>query len=384
MQVFNRIYLIAACVIISSIVTTSFSQYNTSPDSDKSTENSSSEIGNYKPFTFGINYYYGFGVPHAGTQVEVRETNPKGYELNFSWLLYTSEVWDDCHCYPRIGFLLSYLDFDLNETFGSGYVGAIYFMYFFGLPSTFNFILQGKAGISYLSNPWDINNNPENMAYSTNINYWLSAGVGFRIAMNRYLETQILLNMNHNSNAAFTEPNGGINYPGLTIGMAYTFDPIEIKARNQPDPYLISEKKKRWDIGLFWGISAMPYPDLVQVPMYGINVVRSWQVVRVGAITAGVELEMNGRTRLEVHRDSVEDVSPWRGSIQAGWEFLMGKTIISFQLGRYFVRSDRDKAAVYHRYGLVYRVLKHFYAGVGFKAHGLNADHLDLRFTYSF
>ncbi len=337
-----------------------------------------------KLFSLGFTYHYGFAIPHAKEVVNIKGTNPVGYELNFNWLLYTKETWNDCHCYPRLGLFLSYYDFDITEIFGYGYVAGMHFTYYFGLPSTFNFLVTGKAGLSYLTKPYDKETHPENMSYSTHLNYLLSAGAGLRFEISKKVEAQFFVSMNHNSNAALTEPNGGINYPALSFGLGYTFSPVDVKPRTHPDPYLNAEKKKRWDISLFWGISSMPYPDPTQVPMFGINVIRSWQVMRFGAVTAGAELEMNGRARLRVRRGTIEDISPWRGSLQGGWEFLMGRTIFSIQLGLYVYRPHKHKDDFYQRYGLVHRILDNFYAGINFKSYRNWADHLDLRLIYSF
>ena len=357
------------------------SLYTSFQDSTFLTE---SNITDAIPLTTSFNFIYGFAVPHAKEVVNIRGTHPIGYELNFAYLLYTREVWDDCHCYPRLGFHLAFYDFDINEIFGYGYEGGIDFTYFFGLLSKFNFLVKGKAGLSYLTKPYDKEDHPENMSYSTHLNYLLSAGGGIRYEFSDHIETQFLVSMNHNSNAALTEPNGGINYPALSLALGYTFDPVEIKSRTHPDPYLTSENKKRWDISLFWGISAMPFPDPSQVPMFGLNVLRSWQVMRFGAVTAGAEMEMNGRARLRVQRGTIEDQSPWRGSVQGGWEFLMGRTIFSIQLGLYVYRPHKEKDDFYQRFGLVHRIFDHFYAGINFKSYRHWADHLDFRVIFSF
>ena len=357
------------------------SLYTSSQDSTFLTE---SNITDAIPLTTSFNFIYGFAVPHAKEVVNIRGTHPIGYELNFAYLLYTREVWDDCHCYPRLGFHLAFYDFDINEIFGYGYEGGIDFTYFFGLLSKFNFLVKGKAGLSYLTKPYDKENHPENMSYSTHLNYLLSAGGGIRYEFSDHVETQLLVSMNHNSNAALTEPNGGINYPALSLALGYTFDPVEIKSRTHPDPYLTSENKSRWDISLFWGISAMPFPDPSQVPMFGLNILRSWQVMRFGAVTAGAEMEMNGRARLRVQRGTIEDQSPWRGSVQGGWEFLMGRTIFSIQLGLYVYRPYKEKDDFYQRFGLLHRIFDHFYAGINFKSYRHWADHLDFRVIFSF
>ena len=343
-----------------------------------------SEIPDLVPLTAGFSFIYGYAIHYAKECLIVIGTNPRGYELNFDWLLYTKEVWDDCHCYPRLGFHIAFYDFDLTEIFGYGYEGGINFTYYFGLLSEFNFLIKGKAGLSYLTKPYDKETHLENMSYSTHLNYLLSAGAGLRLQITDFLETQLLLSMNHNSNAALTEPNGGINYSSLSVTAGYTFQSIEIKPRTHPDPYLTSESKSRWDIGLFWGFSSMPFPDPTRVPMYGINVQRSWQVMRFGAVTVGAEMEMNGRARLRVQRGAIEEQSSWRGSIQGGWEFLMGKTIFSIQLGLYVYRPHKEMDDVYQRFGLVHRVFNQLYAGINFKSYRHWADHLDLRLNFSF
>jgi hypothetical protein len=380
----NKILMIYCLVLPAGLVYSqlnSDSLYTSSQDSTFLTE---SNITDAIPLTTSFNFIYGFAVPHAKEVVNIRGTHPIGYELNFAYLLYTREVWDDCHCYPRLGFHLAFYDFDINEIFGYGYEGGIDFTYFFGLLSKFNFLIKGKAGLSYLTKPYDKENHPENMSYSTHLNYLLSAGGGIRYEFSDHVETQLLVSMNHNSNAALTEPNGGINYPALSLALGYTFDPIEIKSRTHPDPYLTSENKSRWDISLFWGISAMPFPDPSQVPMFGLNILRSWQVMRFGAVTAGAEMEMNGRARLRVQRGTIEDQSPWRGSVQGGWEFLMGRTVFSIQLGLYVYRPYKEKDDFYQRFGLVHRIFDHFYAGINFKSYRHWADHLDFRVIFSF
>lgn len=365
--------------------TQTLGQHNSNNYSEKdSTKNERIDETASLPFSMGFTYLYGFAIPHAKEVVNIRGTNPIGYELNFNWLLYSREVWDDCHCYPRLGFLVAYYDFDINEIFGYGLNAAGQFTYFIGLPSTFNFLLLGKAGISYLTKPYDRVAHPENMSYSTYINYLLSIGAGARVAFSTNIETQFVVSMNHNSNAAFLEPNGGINYPALSLNLSYTFNPADIKPFYHEDPYLKVEKKKRWDLGLFWGISGMPFPDEAQVPMFGINILRSWQVARIGAITGGLELEMNGRARLRVQRGTIENISPWRASFQAGWEFLMGRTIFSIQLGFYLYRPYQYKDDIYQRYGLDYRIFDNIYAGISFKSYRNYADHLDFQFAYSF
>ncbi|WP_337866650.1 acyloxyacyl hydrolase [Ignavibacterium sp.] len=345
----------------------------------------------------GISYITGYMIPHAKEVLNVRGTNPRGIELNYYSHLNNDEVWLDCECYPRLGAFISFYDFEITDILGYGFSCGINFTYFFGLPSDYNFHLKGKAGFAYLTKPFDKNSNPKNMSYSTHFNYILSAGAGITIKLLDQLELQVEGSMNHQSNAALLEPNGGINYWALSSSLNYLLEPIEFKPRQVKfDPYLNEPKKARWDLSLSWGISSMPYPEPGQVPMYGITINRSIQVYRIMALLFGAEFERNGRA-VELFRRyrPDESVNPYRFSLLGGVEFLMGKTLFSVQFGgylfipfRHFVadgyppRTFEDRT--YQRWGLVYNIMENFYAGINFKSYRNSADHLSLRFTYSF
>ena len=337
---------------------------------------------NYK--ILGVSFISGYMIPHAKEVLNVRGANPRGYEADIFWHLNNNDVWNDCHCYPRIGVFISFYDFDLKDILGYGIAGGINYSYFFGLPDNFNFHLKGKAGVGYLTKPFDKETHPQNMSYSTHFNYFLSIGGGITLKPWNNFEFQIDGSMNHQSNAALLEPNGGINYWAASISANYFLEEPDFQVRNIPDPYLTSEKKTRWDFSFSWGISSMPYPMPGQVPMYGITVARSWQAWRILAFTLGAELERNGRAVEITRRLNPEaEVDPYRASILAGIEFLMGRAIFSIQMGGYFHRPFPEKDDVYQRWGLVYNIFGNFYAGINFKSYRNSADHLSLRITFS-
>lgn len=345
----------------------------------------------------GLTYITGYMIPHAKEVLNVRGTNPRGLELAYYSHLNTDEVWLDCECYPRLGAFISFYDFDITDILGYGFSGGINFTYFFGLPSDYNFHLKGKAGFAYLTKPFDKEKHPQNMSYATHFNYILSAGAGVTIRLHKNLELQLEGSMNHQSNAALLEPNGGINYWAASSSLNYILNPVVFKSRNiEYDSYLNEPKKKRWDLSFSWGISSMPYPEPGQVPMYGLTVNRSIQVYRILALLFGAEIERNGRA-VELFRRYRPDehVNPYRFSLLGGVEFLMGRTLFSIQFGgylfipfRHFVadgfppRTFEDRT--YQRWGLVYNIFDNIYAGINFKSYRNSADHLSLRFTYSF
>ncbi|MCJ7554088.1 MAG: acyloxyacyl hydrolase [Ignavibacteriaceae bacterium] len=336
-------------------------------------------------YLLGTSFISGYMIPHAKEVVNVRGLNPRGYELDFYWHLNYDEVWNDCKCYPRVGAFFAYYDFDQEEILGHGFSAGLSFTYFFGLPDDFNFHLKGKGGLSYLTNPYDKDAELKNWSYSTHFNYILSVGGGITYKPFERIELQLDGSMNHQSNAALLEPNGGVNYWALALSANYFLDKLDFYIRNIYDPYLTAEKKKRWDVSFSWGISSMPYPMPGQVPMYGITILRSIQTWRVAALTFAAELERNGRA-VEIARRMYPDqaINPYRGSLLFGIEFLMGKTILSAQLGGYIYRSFAEKDDIYQRWGVMYNIIDNIYIGSTFKSYRNSADHLSLRFTYSF
>jgi len=336
------------------------------------------------PLVIQLNYQYSFLIPHADEVLNVAGKHPQSLKLYLGWQLNSREVWDDCNCFPRLGVLMEYFDTDFEEVLGHGYSLAGFFTYFFGIPSTYNFVIQGEAGFTYLTKPYDKENHLDNFSYSTHINYILAFGLGLNVRTGKHLEFQLLVNMNHKSNAALLEPNGGVNYVGLNLAVGYIPNPVDFKPMTHPDPYLTSEKKKRWDFTVFGGISSMPFPKPGQAPMYGINVVRSFQVARIIALTGGAELEVNGRAKKLMEQYYPDDDKSFlRGSLQFGLEFLMGRTIFSVQLGVYVYREFVERDDIYQKYNLVYQIFDHVYAGFSFKSTRNFADYSSLRLTYT-
>lgn len=333
----------------------------------------------------GASFLTGYMISHAREVFNLRGANPRGYEFNFNWHLNNDQVWNDCHCYPRIGAFISFYDFDLTDILGYGIAGGINFAYFFGLPDNFNFHIKGKAGVGYLTKPFDKTNHPENMVYSTHFNYLLSIGAGITLKPYEQIEFQIDGSMNHQSNAALLEPNGGINYWALAVSTNYYLDKPDFYVRKIPDTYLTNPKKTRWDLSFSWGISSMPYPMPGQVPMYGVTFARSLQTWRFIAFNFGTEFERNGRA-VEITRrlSPGSEVDPIRVSVLSGIEFLMGNVIFSIQTGVYIYRPFKDCSDIYQRWGLVYNLYKGIYSGLNFKSYLNCADHLSARITFSF
>lgn len=338
----------------------------------------------------GVTFLTGYMIPHSNEVNNVRGLNPRGVEIAYYNHLNSDDVWLDCECYPRFGFFFSYYHLDRTELLGHSFAGGLNFTYFLGLPSSFNFHLKGKSGLAYLTKPYDKISHPRNWSYATHLNFFLSAGAGITVPLLKQTELQVEVSMNHQSNAAYLEPNGGVNYWGLSAALNYKLNPVVYPVRYvENDPYLTEPHKTRWDFSFSYGISSNNFNIFGsppgQVPMYGFTVNRSIQTFRILALLFGAEIERNGRAKA-IYRKlySSEEVNPWRFSLLGGIEFLMGRTLLSVQFGGYIYMPFRDvEDRTYQRWGLVYNIFDNFYAGMNFKSYRNSADHFSLRLTYS-
>ena len=93
----RNLYIITLLVLLSSSVASLAQEFSDSiivkkPVVDLAAGDAEKDV---KLFSLGFTYHYGFAIPHAKEVVNIKGTNPVGYELNFSWLLNTKETWDD-------------------------------------------------------------------------------------------------------------------------------------------------------------------------------------------------------------------------------------------------------------------------------------------------
>ena len=71
-------------------------------------------------FSLAIKQHYGFVIIHSREIRAVKNSYPIGTEFNFNWKKIDKKSWELCHCYPKVGVLLSFFDFDNKKILGYG------------------------------------------------------------------------------------------------------------------------------------------------------------------------------------------------------------------------------------------------------------------------
>jgi len=342
-------------------------------------------------FSMGVRVHRSFIIQHTKKLArEVTASNPWMVEADLNWHLRKRDTWEYCHCYPRTGIAILYTNFDLPDILGSAISVYPYIEPFILADRKLNFSIRFGMGPSYLTRIYDAETNPDNLFFSSPVSFLvlLNASVNYRFTPQ--LTLRMAGSYNHISNGGYSEPNLGMNFPSFGVGMDYSFSPVELPHRDPLSTGKLQTKKQRFDVVV--GLSAKPTkPGLHEkrYPVYVLGVNYSRAVGRILALNGGVEW-VNDRSLFRDLRENqtVNEDGNYsdhnRAGLLAGVDWLFGRFIFYQHLGIYLYSPVKAQHPVYQRYGLNFRVSQHVFAGLNIKAHGQDADFMDVRIGWSF
>ncbi|MBI2968806.1 MAG: acyloxyacyl hydrolase [Bacteroidetes bacterium] len=333
-------------------------------------------------FFTGLRFHSAYYWPHSRAVAPIGEAFPVGIQAEFSWLHTGEKTWNQCNCYPLTGFHITWFNFNKPGILGNGYTAACFIEPLFSVHRKINFSLRGAAGIAWLTTPYDSVENPMNLAYSMRLNGFVMIHLGAYFIISNNLKVNLTANINHISNGGIKQPNKGINFPGVSAGVAYSLNPQEISKRERTG-FANSEKKYRKDLSFFVSGKTLVRELDIYYPVLGTSILVSRQVGKISALTASADWMTDYALREKMKLSNREGIDFNRGGILFGHEFLMGRFALSQQLGVYLYDPSHENDPVYQRYGLLYKAGKHFLFGINLKAHRHVADFLDARIGWS-
>ena len=324
----------------------------------------------------GLKFHVGSVLIHSRDLRPIEDSYPLGIELDFAWHKISQKAWESCMCYPKVGIALTHWDYDNPDVLGQGVTGLFYIEPVFNTNGWVNYSVRMGMGLSYQNKPYDPVDNPNNLSYSTYVAFPLQLGgsAHFRVQPRWLLHTTLVYN--HFSNGGVKQPNKGINWPSVGVGMSYYLQDFEFKQRAAIDWRNNGPPQKRLDFTLFLSYEE-PRENLFLFSP-GLEIKWSRQFARLNAYTLGGEVMYDNGSGYVL--DQLEDdATPVKAGLAIGHEFLLGKFLFSQQFGAYLSNPNTEHPAVYQRYGLVFRIDQRFCTGISLKAHGHVANFLDAR-----
>lgn len=247
-----------------------------------------------------------------------------------------------------------------------------------------SYTVRFGIGPAYNITIYDKVTNPENFFFGSHISFIALLNFGINYRPTDHLNTRLAFNYNHISNGGLKEPNIGINFPTLNLGMDYSFEPVNFEDREKDPSVVLNPKKNRLDLILLATAKTVEKGEDSRYGVYGMGVNYSRVTGRIFALSGGAEWISDLSKREKIRRLDLRDgggnyIDHNRIAGLAGVEWLFGRFIFSQHLGVYFYEPYKARNRTYQRYGIVFKINKHVYVGTNIKAHGHVADLLDAR-----
>jgi hypothetical protein len=332
---------------------------------------------------YGLKGHYGFIIAHSEEVKPISQSYPYGVQLEYSRLKTSDKAWKSCYCYGRSGFSFAYFNFANPEVLGSSYNAIYYVEPYFTYKGPLKFSLRGSIGATYLTKKFDEETNPENLLFSSHLSFFLALSLNLNYHLSDDYAINLSANYNHISNGGQKQPNKGMNFPTVSIGV----DRILNYTPLQPKPYDLKDHDSTMDyyLGSFFSLrSSSREAEASNHLLIGLLGGGLKPLSRINGINAGVELWYDYSDEKIAERDGLED-SAFSSAITLGHHFKLGNFYFLQQFGGYVTRPKNIQPRwLYQRYSLWYRFgrSKKWTIGASMIAYGKVADHMDARLLY--
>lgn len=323
---------------------------------------------------------YGNVILHSQELRPIGASYPIGISIDYGKHQSTQKVWNVCNCYPRSGVSLTFWDFDNPDVLGYGFSGMYFIQPVFGAKNRISFSLRAAAGLSYQTKPHDEVSNPDNLSYSTYLAIPLQLGVAAHYKLNDQWTLDLQGVLNHISNGGLNEPNKGINWPTVGLGVSRYLSAPHFKDRAKNDWHETVNELNRFDVSTF---TTYHSPSSGKYTFsWGVEGKYVQRVSRLSNLSVGAEYFFDNQ-RAETTFDGLE-IHGHNLGLAIGHEFALGRVLFAQQFAVYLIKPESQKNDVFQRYTLVYRINEKLNAGIGLKSHGHIADFGDFRVGINF
>lgn len=350
----------------------------------------------------GAQFQQGVGSIWRHSDKIIPNTNQAIYEnsLLLEWQTDGRKYWQQQHNFPIIGLEISRLHLNAPRILGDAYALRASYRNYYYQNQHWKLYYQALFGASYFTRPYDAISNPDNNLIGSHFNAGLSikAGATYQLATN--WQAHIALAGTHYSNAAFRNPNLGINYPAIYLGMAYQWNKSNQKRLRKQNPTPTSESNsknnlpsKRWYVGASSMLGTAEMGKTIGgaiYPIYVVTVHGGYDVHPLHRLHIGLEYEYNTRTAEFLQHIFVATTPSAAQSFATNWLLFVADEIFIGDLSVFLSEGvtlsiDRDgESVLYTRLGLRYYIVNNrpsqpsglqWHIGIYFKAEQITAKY---------
>ncbi|MEX2233640.1 MAG: acyloxyacyl hydrolase [Cyclobacteriaceae bacterium] len=330
----------------------------------------------------GSQIHFGKILPHSKAIADLTDSYVSGWQADISRLRNTQASWNTCNCFSQNGISFSYVNFNNSKELGKGFSLAV-----FAEPlltyGRLRFSLRAGLGVSYLTRVYHADNNPRNLFFSSPWNGLLLAQASGRYPINHQWLLRLSTSYSHISNGGRRQPNKGMNFPALSVGLELAPGYQQLQPRVRKG---IQDKSMRYYLGLSYNTRSIDEsngkPEERKM-VIGFQGGFYKPIARMHAIGLGLEFSHDGALKELARLNSgIYDHRVVSGLVQH--HFLFGRFDFSQSLGIYLYEKYLNPTAVFQRYAIHFRILENLQAGFSLKAHLYTAEQMDMRIGFVF
>lgn len=284
---------------------------------------------------------------------------------------------------PQVGISVRGIDLSNPKILGYGFGVASFFSVPVILKKRVSWCLEMAAGLGYLTRKFDYQSNYKNIAIGSNINAFAFLGtkLSYQISTNLYATSS--LSFNHFSNAAYSLPNLGLNYPMASLGAGWLLNP-----RKKSEPYSgpIDKVKSYWSASVAFGIKELPKPRNKKFTVFSTSFERITGLNKKSSLLLGMDMFYNSglKAQQEFNSEKISAIENLQIGIHVGYQIHIDKFSALIATGAYAKSSYKQDGYVYHRVGMRYFFNEHLGAQLTLKTHLFKADFFELGTAFRF
>jgi hypothetical protein len=332
----------------------------------------------------GFQVHYGFIIPHSKSIRDVSYTNPYGAGISLCTFHTSFRDWQVFNAYWISGIEASYFNFQYPEVIGYCFALTAFAEPVISHGKKYLFTIRGGSGISYHNKIYDPVDNPMNMFFSSRISFPLYVAARLKYTLKDRNLITLSASYNHISNGGYKQPNKGMNFPTLALGLECFQKVRPLLDQNY------SSIPEIWKSRMFLTVQTSMTERVItkegEFPqkaclVYGLHARVSKTIGPIYALSAGAEIMADGYIKESLRRNQ-EGIDYKRFALTFGQNFILGKVNFAQYFGFYLYSPVKARNPVYQKYELSYRISNHFLFGVYLKAHAQVAESMGFTLNY--
>ncbi|GMQ24101.1 hypothetical protein Aoki45_07830 [Algoriphagus sp. oki45] len=322
----------------------------------------------------GLEGQYGWIIAHNPELEQVAQSSPIAVGFSSQWMKNTRKNWEACNCFHYLGLSLSVVDFQNSKELGQAWNVAGTFEPILFRSAKWSGSLSTGLGVSYLTRVYDPIENPRNTFFSAPVSFLIFLAPKISYQLSEKWEFQASLNYSHISNGGQRQPNRGMNFPMLGLGM------VHYTRRGALNEFEKTKTVKDWEFYLDLGFNTQDAGEDTRKPNFVLAGGTYRRLAGILALGGGLELAKDFSLLADRSRERLIPAA------FAEPHLLFGRFDFAMRYAAYLSKPEgyQEDKSFYQRYTLNYHLGRHFRVGAGLKAHGHVAEYMDLRLGWRF